>query len=296
VKAVALTRELPSLNLNKAIFTRNDLARERMLTSFSALMQGRHHEAPDYDREQAKLESEPLELQGIAAFPASAKTGLCWHSILEEWDFQSGATLTKWVQQGLQSYGFDASWGGLVEQMLLMLSQISFAGKPLATISWAHRISEMAFTFRIVPFKQAALVQILVKENLPVWAAAAARLQFETFKGFMAGFIDLIVEANGHYFVVDYKSNRLGATVAHYQSEAMIEAMATHHYYLQYLIYTVALHRYLMRILPNYDYDQHMGGIVYIFMRGLQPDSETGIFRDRPSRQLIEALDALFGH
>ena len=72
-------------------------------------------------------------------------------------------------------------------------------------------------------------------------------------------------------------------------------------YHLQYLLYTVALHRYLRQRLRGYDYDQHVGGVNYVFLRGVRPawtqadGSAAGVFFHKPQREAIEALDALLG-
>ena len=94
---------------------------------------------------------------------------------------------------------------------------------------------------------------------------------------------------------MDYKSNWLGAEPAAYRRSRLDEAMARESYVLQYLIYIVALHRYLRLRLPDYDYERHFGGVFYLFLRGMDPalGSDCGVFRDRPSLALVEALDAL---
>jgi exodeoxyribonuclease V beta subunit len=72
--------------------------------------------------------------------------------------------------------------------------------------------------------------------------------------------------------------------------------MASHHYYLQYLVYMVALHRYLESRLPDYDYESHMGGVFYLFVRGMSPSNPkgSGVFGDLPPLSLILALSDLF--
>ena len=69
--------------------------------------------------------------------------------------------------------------------------------------------------------------------------------------------------------------------------------MSEHRYQLQYLIYLLALHRYLRTRLQDYDYDRHIGGAFYLFLRGMEPAAGTrrGVFFDRPSLECIEALD-----
>ena len=69
--------------------------------------------------------------------------------------------------------------------------------------------------------------------------------------------------------------------------------MLHHQYYLQYLIYTVALNRYLEQSMENYDYDQHFGGVCYLFLRGMNRSNGSGVFYDMPPRALIEKLDEL---
>jgi exodeoxyribonuclease V beta subunit len=70
--------------------------------------------------------------------------------------------------------------------------------------------------------------------------------------------------------------------------------MLSHGYPLQYLIYSLALHRHLQQRLPDYDPEQHFGGVYYLFLRGIQPEwSQTGVFYDRLDRTLLEAVDQL---
>ena len=280
--------------LSAARWGRDFFSYERTVTSFSALTQGYHTEGPDYDLRQLEDSTQLMStMQGIAAFPAGARAGLCWHSILECWDFQPGERLQQLITHNLQAYGFALEWETPLVNLMMTLSQIPFASQPLSHIPASQRLSEVAFTFRLAPVNYMKLAQLLQQAGEMIWAKACQTLRFEVAQGMMTGFIDLVIEADGQYFVVDYKSNRLGATTAAYHQEALQIAMASHHYYLQYLIYTVALHRYLRQRLPSYSYASHFGGIVYIFMRGLVPGTESGIFRERPSEALIDALDKL---
>ena len=112
--------------------------------------------------------------------------------------------------------------------------------------------------------------------------------------GLLKGFIDLVAEHEGRYYIIDWKSNYLGDTDAAYSQQAMQQAIDGQRYDLQYLIYTLALHRQLRSRLPGYDYEQHMGGAVYCFLRGWRNSQTQGIFHTRPPRELIEQLDQLF--
>ena len=109
---------------------------------------------------------------------------------------------------------------------------------------------------------------------------------------FLKGFIDLVFVHQGRFYVVDYKSNHLGFDEADYQSEQLNAAMIEHDYPLQYLIYSLALHRYLRLRLPDYEPEKHLGGVYYLFIRGMKPEwGQAGIFYDKPSIDLLEKLD-----
>ena len=75
----------------------------------------------------------------------------------------------------------------------------------------------------------------------------------------------------------------------------MRDAILHTRYELQYVLYLFALHRLLKARLPDYDYDRHVGGAVYLFLRGIEAPSQ-GLHAERPPRALIEALDERFAH
>lgn len=111
--------------------------------------------------------------------------------------------------------------------------------------------------------------------------------------GLLKGFMDLIFEYNGRYYVADYKTNWLGPSDGYYSADAMEEAMCAHRYDLQSMLYLLALHRLLRSRLPDYDYDRHMGGAIYLFVRGLGSPTK-GVYVERPPERWIQQLDALF--
>ena len=113
-------------------------------------------------------------------------------------------------------------------------------------------------------------------------------LSAEDLQGQLTGFLDLVFESGGRYYVLDYKSNRL----ADYTPTRLAEAVLGSRYELQYALYLLALHRLLKSRLPGYDYDCHMGGAIYVFARGIDTPSN-GIHRHCPPRLLIEGLDGL---
>ncbi|MCU5788782.1 PD-(D/E)XK nuclease family protein, partial [Alloalcanivorax marinus] len=120
------------------------------------------------------------------------------------------------------------------------------------------------------------------------------RLAADTLNGMLKGFIDLVFEHQGRYYVLDYKSNWLGPDDAAYTREAMTEAVLESRYEVQYALYLLALHRLLRaRLGDGYRPDRHLGGAVYVFLRGLAGPDAGAVF-ERPPTELIEALDQLF--
>jgi len=110
----------------------------------------------------------------------------------------------------------------------------------------------------------------------------------------MHGFIDLIFEQDGRYYLADYKSNWLGDSVEQYHRGAMHQAMVDHYYDLQYWIYLLALHRYCRTHVPDYDPQQHLGGVYYLFLRGMDTSGEHGVYFQPVDVPALNHLDALF--
>lgn len=124
---------------------------------------------------------------------------------------------------------------------------------------------------------------------------ARPALDATRLNGMLKGFMDLVFEHEGRYYVADYKSNWLGPDDASYTAEKMRAQILHSRYELQYVLYLFALHRLLKARLPDYDYDRHIGGAVYLFLRGIHAPSQ-GLHFERPPRELIEQLDALFAN
>ena len=120
------------------------------------------------------------------------------------------------------------------------------------------------------------------------------RLMPTQLNGLLKGFIDLVFVYKQQYYLIDYKFNGLGNNDDAYTQEVMEAAMLTKRYDLQYALYLLALHRLLkVRLGENYDYDIHVGGAFYLFLRGSNSLLGGRMF-DKPSKVLIEELDQLF--
>ena len=111
----------------------------------------------------------------------------------------------------------------------------------------------------------------------------------------MKGFVDLIFEYQGRFYILDWKSNWLGPNPESYSRTAMDAEMESKFYHLQLSIYTVALHRFLGARLAGYDYETHFGGVFYLFLRGIDPARPAlGVWRTRPEADVIKRLSRAF--
>ncbi len=122
---------------------------------------------------------------------------------------------------------------------------------------------------------------------------------YKKLSGMMHGFIDLIFEYQGKYYLCDYKSSHLGDTHEDYQFDALLDNVEKNYYDLQYLIYSLALHRYLKQTLLDYDINQHFGGVYYLYLRGMTTAPEhqgAGVYYRKITEQEINNLDALFSN
>ncbi|HEY6728153.1 MAG TPA: PD-(D/E)XK nuclease family protein, partial [Polyangiaceae bacterium] len=297
--------------------------RSQRTTSFSQLTQHHARETlvaslgKDVDDVLPQIppnSAEPLgEPVALAEFPKGARTGELLHAILEHADFTSPASLEAQVTVELQRYGLAADeWSNMVLSALsnVLATRLSSTSElELSKLTPRQRVSEMEFTLPLGAQRgsrargallSAARLASVFEHHAPELGSAylerVKSMGFSPLSGFMRGFIDLVFEYDGRFFVVDYKSNHLGAHASDYAPALLRAPMAEHHYYLQYHLYVTALHRHLGARRPGYDYDRDFGGVYYLFLRGMAPQhpSGSGVFFDRPARGLIEALSALF--
>src|SRR5690606_17304648 len=138
----------------------------------------------------------------------------------------------------------------------------------LADIQPGQRLDEMEFYLPVAGLKPYQVDQLL--------HSPSPRFNFSEVSGYLKGFIDLIFAHNGRYYVADYKSNHLGNRPEDYHPEALQQAMQEHRYDLQAWIYTLALDQLLRQRLPDYDPQQHLGGVFYYFLRGMPFAADAG--------------------
>ncbi len=163
-----------------------------------------------------------------------------------------------------------------------------------------RRLVELEFHFPVEGFDRDRLAARMVEHGYPDPFARSGRIGTREspppIHGFLRGYIDLVTEHAGRWYILDYKSNWLGPGPGDYGPEALAAAMRAGGYTLQSLIYLVALHRYLSVRLPGYEYERHVGGAFYLFVRGIDPAAgmDRGVHFDRPTAECLLALDDCF--
>jgi len=273
------------------------------------------------------LRSVPLLL---ADMPGGARVGTLLHRVLEHIDFTAAglnAELRGLIEEEVarDTLGLgdrDAVVAGLAAMIEAPLGPLA-GGRRLRDFAVTDRLDELGFEFpltggdRPIGTLNVADVADLLRTHLPAGDPLAGypdRLADpaldRTLRGYLSGSLDLVLrvrEDNRSRFVVcDYKTNWLGVwdeplTAWHYRPGALVDAMQDAHYPLQAILYSVALHRYLRWRQPGYDPFVNLGGVLYLFARGMSSvehpvtdGQPCGVFAWQPPIALIEALSELF--
>ncbi len=277
---------------------RRSFTTNRTVTSFSGLVSFTAHteEALAGAFDERGTENRLLESSRL---PAGVRFGNLVHDILENIDFQDLAENCydgNRVSRLCQRYGLEVDHKGL--QQLLKDSVTTSLLKPevqgesfsLADIAPEHQVKELGFSLYMTHTTTDDVNRILVSQQTYV------PLLYREMEGFLNGYIDLICFHDGRYYVIDYKTNYLGDHIADYSRAALVSAMRAHNYGLQYWLYSLVVHRYLKRWLPGYSYTDHFGGVMYLFVRGMMPETAgSGVYSDLPDEQVLNELDRCFG-
>ncbi|WP_370602510.1 exodeoxyribonuclease V subunit beta [Citrobacter cronae] len=270
------------------------------VTSYSGLQQRGHGIAQDLiprlDVDAAGV-GEVIAESGLTPhqFPRGASPGTFLHSLFEDLDFTQPVD-PHWVEEKLALGGYDAHWTPVLTAWLDVILQapLNETGVSLSQLSAREKQVEMEFYLPISQPLMASRLDALIRKYDPLSAGCSA-LDFMQVRGMLKGFIDLVFRHQGRYYLLDYKSNWLGEDSAAYTQQAMASAMQAHRYDLQYQLYTLALHRYLRHRIADYDYERHFGGVIYLFLRGVDgEDPQQGIYATRPDGELIALMDEMF--
>jgi exodeoxyribonuclease V beta subunit len=264
------------------------------------------------------------------AIPGSAAFGTLVHSVLEQLDDPAddtalAAAVAAHVARLAPGLDVAALTAGLRSALATPLGDVT-EGRALRDVAAADRLPELDFELPLAggddaTTARAALDGTALRDLVPLWRAqlpagplsayadALAELPDVPLRGYLTGSIDAVLRvgtpAAPRYVVVDYKTNRLGGhdeplTAWHYRPGALGTAMVEAHYPLQALLYAVALHRYLRWRQPAYDPDVHLGGCLYLFLRGMSgpgvsaaDGAAPGVFSWRPPTGLVVGTSEL---
>ena len=262
--------------------------------------------------EESAMPAEPTEEQVSLAkptefphtFPKGADAGTFLHDLFE-WAARQGfatvpqnrALLRDQVARRCKLRGWSTFIEPLTDWLLDWITlplDLPAANGMVATrltlAGLARAVPEMEFWLSAHQVDTVQLDTFVTQNTLS--GEARPPIPLNRVNGLFKGFMDLVFEHEGRYYVLDYKSNVLGPDDAAYTPDTMRAMILKERYELQYVLYLLALHRHLQSRLPGYRYEDHVGGAVYLFLRGQQASSQ-GLHVERPPAQLIEALDQL---
>lgn len=266
------------------------------VTSYSGLLSSRSFEYDEGDKSDAAQPPSDFTKRNIFTFPKGASAGSCVHQIFERAGFADAdiSAAREEIISSLTAYNFSVEWAPSLDEMFSRT--VNFPLKTdsgeeiiLSSLSPSEYIHELEFYFPAVGVTADGIERLIFSEisrssPSPETEAAAA--------GYLRGFIDLIFKHKGRYYIIDWKSNHLGYTREDYSAENISREMRSAGYMIQYHIYAAALDRWLTASIKNYDYEKNFGGVFYLFVRGIGPG--TGIYFDRPEKNLIDELNLYF--
>ncbi|MFI5622542.1 UvrD-helicase domain-containing protein [Nocardioides sp. NPDC051685] len=335
VTAAPTVRESPTGVLAARAFTR-EVDAEWRRTSYSGLIrvdegvtatsepevEGKDDEPIAEDVDLVETPAAEEHLSPMAELPKGAGFGSLVHAVLEHTDPQAPdlaeELLTKTREQ-LRWWPVPASAEDLATAILpLNLTSLGplADGLTLAQIPLRDRLRELDFEIPLAggdghgaPDVRLRDLAPLLREHLPAddpMVTYADRLETpplgdQALRGYLTGSVDVVLRLpSGRFVVVDYKTNFLGVEAMDYTQPKLAEAMLHSHYPLQALLYSAVVHRFLRWRLPGYDPDAHLGGVLYLYVRGmLGPDTPvvdgipTGVFTWQPPASLAVALSDL---
>ena len=272
----------------------------RIVESFSGLSKqvgfdGRDLDGVSNQKSQA-TDFFGVEESPIFKFPAGANAGNFMHDLFEHLTFSNSSEWETFISDKLKQHQYDSrKWTTTILGMVSkVMSTELHRGFSLQKLQEHDRLEEMEFHFPMVSGFLPDLTNSLPADG--ILKRYLTRLNEEDFRrirtdGYLKGLIDLIFRVNGKYYLLDWKSNKLGAQARGFGQQGVEKEMLTHHYVLQYHFYVVALHRFLRSRMMDYSYERNFGGVYYLFVRGMNPGSKNGIFFDLPDPKTIQVLE-----
>jgi exodeoxyribonuclease V beta subunit len=233
----------------------------------------------------------------VFGLPKGAKPGVLIHELFEKcggYGFAQAHSDQDWQDSTIEDIFTGHLWndekreiiGNALPAWLEMSLIEKVENARFIDLAKSNYKSELEFLIGTNSVNVETLDELITKETLN--NEPRPGLEKNQLNGFVKGFIDLVFCHEDKYYVVDYKFNYLGNSPEDYSQAKIKKVMLNSRYDLQYSLYLLALHRLLKLRLKDYDYDTHIGGAIYVFLRG-----NTNIF-DKPSRDFINQLDELF--
>jgi exodeoxyribonuclease V beta subunit len=289
------------------------IASDWRVSSFSSLAAGgdRSLQPHDYDAlPKAAQETTPGEMTSRQAeysifdFPRGSAAGTFLHEILEHLDFAviTDVQIEQVSRSSLRANGYEEEWLPAVGRMIRAITQVPLIADAsqfnLTKLRKGDWQTELEFFLPVAQLSAERLRQtfdgLLNPSHHGQFSELLASLHFQQSRGMLHGFMDLVFQHGGRYYIIDWKSNHLGFSVSDYANDNMTSSMAKHSYILQYHLYTLALDRHLRLHLPDYSYEVHFGGAIYVYLRGINAESpDHGIYRDKPSAEFINRANRL---
>ena len=268
---------------------RRSLTSDWRMTSYTALSS---HGLQDVMEAPMDKAMEPEAAEAVDdGLPPGVQTGNVIHALLEILNFRdiaAGNDISEIRGQAIRRYGLQIAAPGRLDQLLhsaVCTPLNRDGGFCLKDLPPERCIKEMPFYLSSQRLDTVSINDILI--DTPAYRP----LSSNRISGYLIGFIDLICEFEGKYYVMDYKTNSLPA----YHDGELLQAMREHNYGLQFWLYSLVLDRYLHQRLPDYDYRRHFGGVRYLFLRGMNPERPGfGVFADLPGQDKLRALAEIF--
>jgi exodeoxyribonuclease V beta subunit len=300
------------------------------IMSFSAITEGSHEEndfqpgdddaEADEETETGVLPDDNIDLFSgslpLGDFPRGPIAGNCIHAVFEQVDFgvvknsnwRNDDKARRILQDNLTRGGlvegvrgtatFEQAEAKRMEQLCNMLDNVLTYPLPgnngvirLCDLPGSNCRPEMQFFFPADKLLDSGRVNRLL-EHL---SGRRASLDVAGLRGFVNGFIDLVFESGGRYYIIDWKSNDLGDSLNDYDETGLAQSMFESHYYLQAAIYLLALDKFLNNRLPCYDFNKHIGGVFYLYVRGMNSDFPgTGVYHMLPDKKVLQLTGNIF--
>ncbi|WP_432220911.1 3'-5' exonuclease [Flavobacterium sp. TMP13] len=229
-----------------------------------------------------------------------AQIGNLLHAIFEFIDYTNSDNWEAIIRNAVRSFApsklDDVAFFANLYSLVTFTMQVNLGSDTdgnlfsLQSISKDKRVNELEFNFSLPnDFNMASLEYLLQDEERQIETKRNGEVQ-----GMMLGFIDLFFEHKGKYYILDWKSNFLGDTLAHYDEVNVLKAMNESNYHLQYLIYAVAVNKFLTSKIPNFDFESQFGGVIYLFLRGVRENQSSGVYFQKVTLDEVERMGNIF--